>query len=96
MTEDPRFRLYEVVVVRSTPSTRRDGIALKTGAILGIARPDVEGRPVTYALGGYEFENTWTVAEDEIDTTGHIAEREDFFTGDSIRVSQEGDLLEDD
>jgi hypothetical protein len=85
--------LYEVVVVTSTPSTRNDGIADRTGVVLGIARPDVEGRPVTYAVGGYDFDRTCMVAEDEIVSTGRIDSRNEFYTGESIRVTQKGELL---
>lgn len=91
----PRFAHYEVVVVRTTPATVKDEIAGKTGAVMGISLPDVEGRPVSYALGGYDFEETCMVSEDELDSTGRINRREDFYSGDSIRVSQDGELLDE-
>jgi hypothetical protein len=96
MTEpSPRFAYYEVVVVRTTPATLKDDVAGKTGAVLGISLPETEGRPVSYALGGYDFHETCMVAEDELTSTGRIDRREDFYSGESVRVSQDGELLDE-
>jgi hypothetical protein len=90
-----RFAYYEVLVVRTTPQTVKDEIVGKTGAVLGISVPKAAGRRVSYALGGYDFDETCMVPEDELDSTGRIDRREDFYGGESIRVSQEGELLDD-
>ena len=91
----PRFAHYEVVVVRTAPATIKDEVAGKTGAVLGISFPDVEGRPVSYALGGYDFDETCMVSEDELDSTGRIDRREDFYSGESIPVRQDGERLDE-
>jgi len=91
----PRFAQYEVVVVRTTPATIKDQIAGKTGAVLGVSLPDTQGRPVSYALGGYDFAETCMVSEGELESTGRFDRREDFYSGESIRVSQDGELLEE-
>jgi Immunity protein 31 len=88
----PRFRYYEVVVVRITPETCKDQIAGKRGAVMGISLPEANGRPVTYAIGSYDFDETYVVSEDELDPTGKIDRRDDFYSGESMRVSQEGEL----
>ncbi len=92
---NPRFAYYEVVIVRTTPVTLKDQVAGMTGAVLGISLPDAEGRPVSYALGGYDFDETCMVSEDELTSTGRIDKREDFYRGGSIRVTQDGELLDE-
>ncbi|MDP1793155.1 MAG: Imm31 family immunity protein [Acidimicrobiales bacterium] len=91
----PRFVHYEVVTVRETPATVEAAIAGKTGAVLGVSVPEIDGRPVSYALGGYDFDETIMVSEDELDSTGRFDRREDFYSGESIRVNQEGELLDE-
>lgn len=91
----PRFAHYEVVVVCTTSKTLADGIAGKTGAVMGISHPETEGGPVLYAVGAYDFDETCMVAEHELESTGRVDRREDFYSGESIRVSQEGELRDE-
>lgn len=92
---NPRFAYYEVVVVRTTAATIKDKIAGKTGAVMGISMPETEGRPLSHALGGYAFDETCMVSEGELESTGKIDRREDFYSGESIRISEEGELLDE-
>ncbi|MDP8908921.1 MAG: hypothetical protein M3N47_07340 [Chloroflexota bacterium] len=95
MSSEPSYEMYEVVVIRDTPTTREDAIAGKTAAILGVSIPDREGRSVSYVVGGHDFDETHMVREDEIEPTGRFDAREDHYTGESISVTQDGEIVDD-
>jgi len=88
------FELFEVVRVRSTTETTRDGIAGLEGAVLGKSESDA-GDVVAYAVALYECDGIcWSLAPSALETTGRHDRREAFYDERSIRVSDEGELLE--
>jgi hypothetical protein len=90
----PKLAVFEVVEVRYTPRARRDGIAGQTGAIVGMAEPDSPDGQITYAVQLINDSEIWSIAESDLIGTGRFANRDRFQSGESIRVSKEGDLLE--
>lgn len=86
----PQFHFYEVVEVRLTPKTRAQGIAGRRGAVLGIAQSETEEGNVSYAVLFDRSSDTWSISEEDLVSTGDRKTRSDFYTGESLRVSQEG------
>ena len=91
----PRFGFYEIVEVRDTVGTRDQGIAGKMGAVLGIAKPDTADGTITYAVQLKGSSDACSVDERDLVGTGQFAGRDEYYTGDSIRVTQSGEALED-
>lgn len=50
---------------------------------------------MSHALGGHDFAETCMVSEDELESTGRFDRKEDFYSGESIRVSRDGELLDE-
>jgi hypothetical protein len=93
MTE-PRFAFYEIVRVRDTPKNRSCGIAGAEGAVLGIAPTEEGVHEASYAVSLYGREESWSLSENDLEPTGRMARREDFYSGFHIRVSRHGELLD--
>ena len=90
---EPLFSLYEVVTVRDTEKTRRQGTAGREGAVLGIAVNEETGW-VGYAVQLYDdLDEGWDFTEDDLLPTGRMDTRETFYDGSSMRVSGEGQIL---
>ena len=53
-----------------------------------------EGEHWTYAVSIYSSGVTWSVTESDLKSTGRKRQKEGFYEGTSIRVSQRGRLLE--
>jgi hypothetical protein len=88
------LQLYEMVIVRDTSTMRQHGLAGRTGAVLGISRPDTPGGHTKYAVGAFDFDETTMFSEEELASTGRIENGETFRSGESIRVSRQGEPLE--
>jgi hypothetical protein len=88
------YEYYEVVRVRTTPATTDKDIAGLEGAVLGKAVED-DGEIVSYAVAIYERDGIcWSVAPSDLEATGRHDRRESFYDGTSIRVSEDGELLD--
>lgn len=81
-----RFDFHEIVLVNYTelpPSSR--------GCVLGLSE-DEEG-VYGYAVWVYAEEEVWMFEEEDIQSTGEFAKREDFYDGATLHVSQDGEVL---
>jgi hypothetical protein len=88
MTVEPRFDFYETVrYINGEPS-----LIGKLGAVLGRSQ-DSDGT-WAYAIHVYGESHCFCVAESQLESTGQFGKREDFYSGDSIRVSLDGRLIE--
>ena len=94
-TPQRRFGFYEIVEVRDTVRTRDQRIAGKAGMVLGIAEPDSADGTITYAVQLDGSSDAWSVDERDLVGTGEFAGRDEYYSGDSIRVTQSGEALED-
>jgi hypothetical protein len=92
-TGQPRFAFYEEVEVRVSGKTRDQGIAGRRGAITGIANPEQPGQPVTYAIHVFGKEETWSVEEADLISTGRFVPKEILQSDESVHVSERGELL---
>ena len=87
---DGRFDWYERVrVVTADPA--KAAIAGLLGAVLGKAQGD-DGR-WSYGVFVYDEQRVWSCWENELAPTGEFDRRESFYSGESIRVSQRGEVL---
>lgn|GEM_PF-7051065 len=89
---NPKFQFFEIVEVLSSNHTEKLRIAGRFGAVLGIASSEEESEQTTYVLHIYDEENSFLVGENEIRATGRSAKRDDFYSGEVIRVTQAGEL----
>jgi hypothetical protein len=87
---EAKFGFYEKVVV-DCDDPRKAEIHGQHAAVLGRACGD-EGH-WTYAVSIYSSGVCWVCQESELRSTGDFDCRENFFSGASIRVSQDGELL---
>lgn len=88
------FSYYEIVRVLATPATTGEHIAGLEGAVLGIAAED-DGEIVSYAVSIYERDGIcWSLAPTDLEPTGRHDRHENFCDGTSIRVSEQGELLD--
>lgn len=85
-----RFDWYERVQVATTDPAKA-AIDGKLGAVLGKSQGD-DGRWL-YGVFVYDQRVVWSCWEEELTPTGEFDRRESFYSGDSIRVSQRGELL---
>jgi hypothetical protein len=85
---------FDIVTVLNTEHTRRWGIAGEEGVILGKSTDDdtPDGVIVGYAVS-ISDRGSYSVDPDMVLPTGRKARREDFYTGESIRVSVDGEYL---
>ena len=80
--------------MRTTPTTTDQEIAGLEGAVLGHAVED-DGEIVSYAVAIYERGGIcWSVAPSDLEATGRHDRRERLYDGSSIRVSEDGELLD--
>ena len=81
---------YERVRVKTADRTKSaiDGLH---GAIVGIARDDDGGW--SYAVFIYDRGRVWSCQEAELTSTGEFDRKESFYSGESIRVSEQGEVL---
>jgi Immunity protein 31 len=91
----PRFDFYEVVEVRVTQKTRGQGVAGRKGAVTGVAQPEEPGQPFTYAVHLFGSEETWSVDEADLATTGQFLTRDELESGESLRVNERGEVLDE-
>jgi hypothetical protein len=88
---ESRFDWYERVRV-ATADPAKALIDGRLGAVLGKAQCD-DGR-WSYGVFVYDDQLVWSCREDELIPTGEFDRRESFYSGEPIRVSQQGELLE--
>ena len=88
---EARFDWYERVRV-TTADPVKAAIVGKLGAVLGKARGD-DGR-WSYGVFVYDDQVVWSCWEDELVATGEFDRRESFDSGESVRVSRHGEVLE--
>ena len=89
MSDEPQFDFYEKVRVTSGNSELAE-INGMLSAVLGRAQND-DGS-WGYAIHVYDRPTTYSVAESDLTSTGEHAQRSDFYSGDSIRVSRDGEI----
>ena len=83
------FDFYERVrVVSRDPA--KGAINGRLGAVLGKAED--ESGSWWYGVFVYELDRVWYCSEDELTSTGEFDRRESFYSGESIRVSQDGEV----
>lgn len=87
----PRFAFYEMVRVRTDSPTITSFNGLLAAVVGRVQNDDGSWG---YAIHIYERQTTYSVAESDLVATGEHAKRDDFYSADSIRVSQDGELLE--
>jgi hypothetical protein len=88
------FEYVEIVRVRATDATTRDGIAGLDGAVLGISAED-DGEIVGLPSRSYERAGgSWMLQPADLEGTGRHDRRETFYDGSSIRVSQAGEIVD--
>jgi hypothetical protein len=88
---ESRFDWYERVRVTTAGPVRAASVG-KLGAVLGKARGD--GGRWSYAVFVYDDQVVWSCWEDELVATGEFDRRESFYSGESVRVSRHGEVLE--
>ena len=79
-----KFEFFEIVRV-NPKSPSLEPIANTEGAILGKAQ-DEAGR-WGYAVFIYSLDETWDLQESDLEATGRMAKRGDFYDGTSIQVA---------
>ena len=92
LTPNPRFVYFEVVEVQSTPETLRLGYAGSVGAVLGIGENGDGSYGYAVALDGRE--EAVDFAEEELAATGEHRSREDYYSGDVLRIDHRGRVLD--
>ena len=92
MAEQPKYKFYEKVLVTSNEATLQD-ISGETGAVLGISQSS--GGEWGYAVHIYRDKEVWDIMEEHLEPTGEMDCRETFYDGASMRVSNNGDVLDD-
>ncbi len=89
MSDGPQFDFYEKVRVTSANPDLAD-IHGMLSAVLG--RTQNDDGSWGYAIHVYDRPTTYSVAESDLIPTGDHAQRSDFYSGDSIRVSRDGEI----
>src|SRR3990167_1407905 len=95
-----KFDFYEVVIIASTKPNLHKINGTK-GVILGMAQNEKTGR-WGYAISMYTDNGLcWHIMEEDLISTGEKAKKEDFYTGESVKIrvdleTGEGRLAEDD
>jgi hypothetical protein len=87
---EPKFTFYEVVKVKCSVGVPE--IAGRTGVVMGIAHE--EGYEVIGYSLFFEGMESYVIDEEYLVSTGRFMRREDFYSGESIRVDMNGNLLE--
>jgi hypothetical protein len=86
--------LNDIVIVRDTPSTRRDTVAGLRGTVAGISQSDETGEVVAYAIWLPASGKVWMFDISQLDPTGENDPNGNPMSGQSIRVSQRGELID--
>jgi hypothetical protein len=86
-----RFEFYEIVRITTSDKTKELGVAGDEGAILGMAEEPESGIWYTVLVG----EQTYSIAEDELQPTGRSVTRDDLYDGSSLRATMRGDIIEE-
>lgn len=92
---NPVYLFFEIVEVLPTRRTKELNIAGRPGAILGISPTEDESTQTTYAVHIYDRGAVFSLQEDELRATGRSASRDEFYSGEVIRVTQAGDLSDE-
>jgi hypothetical protein len=79
-----QFDFYEIVKVKETLLTIKNGINGLKGAVLGMAESE-EGKWF-YAVNLYGKDEGWDLPEECLESTGEFTSREEFYDGSSIHV----------
>ena len=87
-----QFQFYEIVRV-AAHYEGVDVVGLE-GAILGMS--DDERGDWGYAVHLFTLRETWDFPESDLESTGKIGRREDFYDGSAIKVFVHPDTLEGD
>lgn len=82
---DPKFAFYEKVLIQTIDKNKAE-VNGKLAAILGRVETE-DGSSWYYSVHVYGHEHSWCMFENELQETGEHACREDFYGGESIRVS---------
>jgi hypothetical protein len=85
------FDFYELVRVAQNAETIAHGVANEVGPVLGITDPD-DQQHRWYAVMIHD--STHMFASDDLVSTGERIKREDVYDGTSVRVSQEGHVVD--
>jgi hypothetical protein len=86
-----KFSFYEVALIESSRPALQE-VAHHHGAVLGMARND-DGVWV-YAVHVLDQGEVWDVRESELRPTGRHMKREDFYSGDTVKVEVDADTRE--
>jgi len=78
-----KFQFYEIVRIRKSNPDLGE-IHGERGAILGIARDECGA--FEYGVFIFRDEICWSVAEDDLESTGEHSRREDFYDNSVIKV----------
>jgi len=82
MSSAPRFKFYEEV--RITPlKPEMSSVEGETGVIFGVSEQEGSW---SYAVFILRLSEVWGLDEAEIESTGVCYSREDFYSGESIRI----------
>jgi hypothetical protein len=79
-----QFEFYEIVKVKETAFTIKNGLNRLKGAILGMAED--ENGNWGYAIHIYNLEEVWDLPQECLESTGEFTSREEFYDGSSIHV----------
>ncbi|MEM6689902.1 MAG: hypothetical protein AAF664_10770 [Planctomycetota bacterium] len=85
-----KFERYEKVRVK-TVDPEISALNGLLAAVLGWARD--ENGSWCYAIHVYKFSAVYSITESDLVASGEYAKREDFYSGESIRVSRDGDVV---
>lgn len=88
---NPKFQFYEVVRLAPTRSEQK-ALAGGEGVVLGMAAN--EAGEWSYAVSVTGTDSTRSFEEEDLESTGRIRTREEFYPGGALRVSREGKVLD--
>jgi len=91
----PSFEFFEVVRVEPRPGSdpALEALRGRIGAVLGKGAEDGE-LPTSYAVAIDGLDEVWSIAPEDLVSTGQFRRYEDYYDGTSVRVSVDGELLE--
>ena len=79
-----KFDFYELVKIKTTVFTEKNGINGQKGAILGMSED--ENNKWGYAIHIYNVDGCWDLPEECLESIGEFTTREEFYDGSSIHV----------
>lgn len=83
-----RFQFYEVVVVTAFKNVSQQSIMGMQGTVLGMGQ-DEETKGWNYAVSMDSTGIVWCFDEEQLTSTGNHKKREDFYSGETIKVHVE-------